>query len=957
MISFLLLTTYKPLALSNSCVQIPSLPIRSKGPTFATSQCLKSKPSAFFTFRPNAPPGPPTMVPIPIESTSLSAQLPKAPANQVSLNTVPPAAVTFPTSSSSRTSIPPAQTSSYAEFLRQTIEKGKLLLHNKSSFGGATKHLTFTRDPDFFNILIHVLNSQFLSKPSLASISATCLGCNQFIKTYIDFQQHPRDISVLHHPTVPRHQLGEAFIQLAFGANLEIPLMLSCLRGEYSGDYRDINKIISTLANHGCPAGLISDISRVFTVGAPATFQARSTKSNFYSFLNYGNHSSARDFKPTLSSSIQKEIDRAYTVPLPSWLAPFIPNIHISPLGLLEKAGKKPRLIIDHSYQPQDNQLTLPSSISVNQMHGVTSETPLEYGTTFMRHLIRLYNLRISHPKDTIYLFDDDISAAFRHVKYNLFVAGAFSSIANQTLLIPCAQTFGSNTSPSNYETLALCRSFLAEKLSSEMHSNLIDLHKAYLELVRWADDKETSSNRIIATCVRDFLNKGVLVDGHPVNTPQYPFVDDSLYADLKKRILQAIAASIEACFIIFGARDDSLRPCPLSLEKFIETKCSPVRQQLGIIINTNTMCICIPQSKLAILEQLISTTLHQHRKQITVLEGATLLGNMDHIASYIPWFRHTYLTMRSSFNTAISHLKRAVEQSDDYIHLLGQSDGLSGTNLSHHQRFTAKWLASHVYSNRDEKLNLTLPLQNDLGLLRTLTSDQSLWITPIPHIIPRTPTFVAFCDSCLKGSGGYSPDLKFFWHLQWPAYDPTADEILGDDTHINILEYISILITYAIAQSRLLTDPTLAPDSYPTILIHSDNTSAVSWAQKTISSSDPIAKHVARLACLLQIHARLGLKVTHIEGENNVVSDHLSRLHIHTDSPVIPLLDQIKILQERHPQLEHCSHCPVPPNLLLRITTLLSRGADKRVFEWKMDNELLSQGKPSTLNGCDQFR
>jgi hypothetical protein len=53
-------------------------------------------------------------------------------------------------------------------------------------------------------------------------------------------------------------------------------------------------------------------------------------------------------------------------------------------------------------------------------MHGVTHETPLQYGSTMMRHLTRLYNLRISHPKETLYLFDDDITAAFRHVKYNL---------------------------------------------------------------------------------------------------------------------------------------------------------------------------------------------------------------------------------------------------------------------------------------------------------------------------------------------------------------------------------------------------------------------------------------------------------------------------------------------------------------------------------------------------------
>jgi hypothetical protein len=846
---------------------------------------------------------------------------------------------------------PVTQPQSYAEFLKNTIRRGKYLLHSKSSFGGASSSLTFTRELDFFNILIHILNSNLLCPPSIRALSATCSGCAQFINTYFDYIQHPRDISVLYHPTVPRHQLTEAFIQLAFGANLDIPVMLSCLRGEYSGDYKNSSSIIDILVQHGCPQDLLSNLQRLLSMGAPATFKAFSTKNNFYAYLNYGNHSSAKDFKPTLTSSINKEIDRAYTIPLPSWFAPFIRNIHLSPLGLVEKEGKKPRLIIDHTFQPPNSadELTVPTTVAINQMHSITTETPLQYGSTFMRHLIRLYNLRISYPMETIYLFDDDITSAFRHVKYNFFVAGAFCAMVNHLLLIQCAQTFGSTSSPSNYETLALCRAFLSTTFSSESYAHLIEKHKSYLELVRWAASTDTSTSRITATCIQDILNKGVFVDGSPVNTPQYPFVDDTLYADLKRRILQAIAASIEACFIIFGTRDDRLRPCPLSVEKFSLLRCSPIRQQLGLVLNTNTMCLCIPSSKLEKLQQLLSSKFHPNRKQITVLEGATLLGNLDHLASHLPWFRHTYRSIRSAFNSAVSHLHRAEEETDSYIHLLGRCDSLTGTKLSHHHRIMSKWLASRVYSNRDTKINLTIPLQNDLALLRSLTLDQSLWITPIPHIIPRTPSFIAYCDSCLMGAGGYSPDLKFFWFFQWPKPE---EEALVDETHINILEYLAILITYTIAQQRLRAEPTLAPDSYPTILIHSDNKTAVSWAESTISSTDPIAKHVARLACLLQIHARLGLKVAYIEGKTNVVSDDLSRLYTYSDSPLFALSDQIQSLQDKWPQLQNCDHCLLPPNLLSLLTTVLSRRADKLVLEWKTINKRSIQDNSSTCDG-----
>jgi hypothetical protein len=837
---------------------------------------------------------------------------------------------------------------SYAEFLKSTVTRGKLLLHS-SAFGGATSTISFTRDPDFFNVLIHLLKSRVLSKKSIDNISQMCKGCDRFITTFFDYHQHPRDITPLFNSTTPRHQLDEAFLQLAFAASFDIPVMLSCLRGEYTADYRDSSTIIETLNRHGCPPTLINDLRRVYTIGAPASFRACSSRSNFEAFLKYGNHSSAQEAKPALVSSIQKEIDRAYAVPLPSWLAPFIPNIHLSPYGLLEIAGKKPRIITDHSYQPSIDLLASPATISVNQMHGITHETPLAYGSTMRRHLIRIYNLRISYPKEILYLFDDDVTAAFRHVKYNLFVAGAFSAIANSLLLIHCAQTFGSVTSPSNYESLALTRAFLSETFSNPMYEHLQTIHQLYLDMVRWAGDHNTSVSGIVTTCIMDALNPGVIVEGQPVNTPHYPFVDDTLYADLKKRILQAIAASIEACFIIFGARNDNLRPCPLSLEKFQLLSCSPIRQQLGLIINTNTLCICIPSSKLEKLQQLMRP-LHTQRRQITVSEGAKLLGNLDHLASHIPWFRHLYLSIRSTFNVAVARFHRAIERSDTYIHLLGQSDHLSGSQLAVHQRFIAKWLSSQLYSDSNSTFFLSTPFRNDLAIIRTLVSDQSLWVTPIPHIIPRTPSFTAYCDSCMTGAGGYSPELKFLWYIQWQPHDAPIDGLLGDETHINILEYLAILITYAIAQRCLLSNPAQAPDTYPVINISSDNTTAVSWAQKTISSNNPIAKHAARIACLLQLNARLGLKVAYIEGDKNIVSDALSRLYSNSSSPLLP--SAIQTLQERFQSLASCTHCPVPPNLLSLITRLFSRDAAKLVLEWPASKKQRKQDNNSIETG-----
>jgi len=232
-------------------------------------------------------------------------------------------------------------------------------------------------------------------------------------------------------------------VRSRIGLRFYFPLIISCLRGEYTGDYRNPLAIIATLRKHHCPNYIINDIHRVLTVGAPAQFKYKSTTTNLSPFIKYGNHSSVTNNTDIVKQAITKELDRSYAIALPAWTIPFIPHLHLSPLGIVIKEGKKPRLVIDHSFEP-----TL-DTICVNRMHHLTTEIAIEYGSAMMRHLIRIANLRISFPSSKIYLFDTDVTGAFRHVKYNLFVASAFSYTATGWIVLPTAQDFGSTTSPS----------------------------------------------------------------------------------------------------------------------------------------------------------------------------------------------------------------------------------------------------------------------------------------------------------------------------------------------------------------------------------------------------------------------------------------------------------------------------------------------------------------------------
>jgi hypothetical protein len=82
---------------------------------------------------------------------------------------------------------------------------------------------------------------------------------------------------------------------------------------------------------------------------------------------------------------------------------------------------------------------------------------------------------------------------------------------------------------------------------------------------------------------------------------------------------------------------------------------------------------------------------------------------------------------------------------------------------------------------------------------------------TSIAHMIPRTPTASLFGDSSLTGCGGYSLELKFWWHIDFPIkiVERTLLHIPDEsDIHfmifINSLEYFTIIINYCAAKSLL---------------------------------------------------------------------------------------------------------------------------------------------------------
>jgi len=360
----------------------------------------------------------------------------------------------------------------------------------------------------------------------------------------------------------------------------------------------------------------------------------------------------------------------------------------------------------------------------------------------------------------------------------------------------------------------------------------------------------------------------------------------------------------------------------------------SPIRRQLGIIINTNSMFISVPEDKIIKLQTLLQPY-HTHRERFNIIKGAELLGNLDHIGSILPWFRHLYINIRRTFNHCIRDKLHKLKSSDRYKSLVADIDSSQSEDRKSallHQ--LTKLQTAYIYSNThpSEDAYLSSNFKQDIALIKALSIEPSLWKTPIPHIVHRVHPFTAYCDSCSFGAGGYSPKLSFLWHIYWPIHKNTND-LLDDTTHINIKEFLSIIITFAKARRHLIQHPSSAKDTYPTITINSDITSAIAWTTKGISSNNRVAHHFSRIICCLQYNSNLGLSVVHIAGEENFISDAISRIPLH--SPLSPssspfVQDRVIQIQTQHDCIRYCELSPIPHNLLSLITALLSPQAGR---------------------------
>ena len=798
----------------------------------------------------------------------------------------------------------------------------------QGKFGRPDINHSFTVEPIFEHTLVPMLKSDLFDSESLKNLCEAHplfghlrttmtrlkdLDFTRLTKTMLNYEQQEE---------IPMGKVM-CFTAAALHFDMHIPSVIRYVGGNYTADFRDVNEIVKQLEGKVDPKD-IEDLKRVFTTGAPGRLVAESSKDNMLDYWRYGNHTSILKNIDKVNKTMNKEDKHCYVIPMPNWLARFIPNSFYTPNGLISKPGKNDRLIFDGSYMIDW------FSKPINKMVDTSKEPPITYGRVLQDHINQIWNLRISYPDEDILLWDDDIAGCFRQEKHHPDIAPAYGLIIDMFLYFYVGQTFGSVFSPANNEPIRRAREQLAEALGE--NPAIIEKHRELLNKVVFSDPPKSGTK--FSKAKKCSINAGVVKQGEVANTPLNTFVDDALIAEIRGRMLQAMANSIEALEIILGRPNQELRRYALSMEKFFKATCGPTKVQLGLEFNTRRMIICITdQARKKMIRELKHW--HKSRRSFSATEAARLVGNLQNLATVTQWGRFLFASLTHSVIYAIrrnkSSLKLSSEKFKDLSFMLleAQSD-----NNAKKVAFVQAKIDKLVWGKKD-KYFIIPSMKSEIKLITYLLENPDLyrWESPIAHRAEKDPDSLTYGDACLYGGGGFSTDLGFWWQIDWPeeiqkrTLIHIKDGKSGKLISINVLEYLVVIINYAatsVCYQESAKEKTNGIE-YPTNLNLVDNTSADAWTSKMCTKSKE-AKSLATILCSMMINNPVGLNSKYLPCTENSIADAISRIH-----KTNKMFEISKLMQD-YPQLRSCRRFQPSKELLSRLYAAVLSGSVKEI-------------------------
>ena len=679
------------------------------------------------------------------------------------------------------------------------------------------------------------------------------------------------------------------------------------LGGEYTNQFRDWEDVVQ-YAEHvrtpqpdpDCPPVDFDRAIAIAVGGAPIQGILQTEFSHVQDRERYDNHRSLHQVVDSVRQKFAKEESLSYQIAFPRFLWAFIDGLFISPITFVQKdTGSEGRICPDPSNTISDLDTgNANAQIPAAGTKGLADENPsVFYGDAFMRHLRWLWNLRVARPNCPILGHVDDISAAYHRVLYHPAMGVAFAQVFQEFLMIPCGLIFGARNSPSWYMLLGEWRASLAATGDfGHWTSRLAE------SLLLEQDDKRHQEEPL-THAAPDNINKGFY---HLASQFSYQsFVDDTAVAHYPDHIRTAVNRSVLSAYVIFGFPAENRRPPPLNPLKW-DNKATSVYKYLGFLIDTKRMVVIWPVEKRQRLARWITDIwLHPSHPRVSPKQASQIIGLVRHAARICPLGILLANRLQYDLNDLVSHANH-----DNGSRWWGY----------------ARWQVSPA-------------VRADLRMLLALLDDNEhhpAWNCHIGLLVPRQVNAVPKSDASYEGIGGFCRELHYMWRVssttlrecgwvipQNPGRFAKID--FTTNTHINVLEFLAIIINLWILLKRL--DHPSYRGSYNNhdgtqliALVLADNTTALSWLQHPDRVKRTSNRNLVRFLSQMLLLRDFPLQISssHIPGHLNVEADALSRFTGRTS--------WASLTNDASLNLQHLTAYQVPHKLLTFIWSLVSQ-------------------------------
>ena len=762
-----------------------------------------------------------------------------------------------------------------------------------NTYGKPTIDISFCGEYRLRHAIPFVFNSGFLCRKDLTNWGLA----HKLVNTYSDLMKEYGAIDPaplrgydMHRNFADENTLNLDRIRLATAAllrcQMNVPRLVRYLAGPHLATHRDVKKILARL-RLGVDPDVLREVKRVFTTGPPTKCYGSSTEQNFWEYYKYGNHSSASSDPEELMKVLIKDSKRGNAILVDPRAALFVRDSHFTPLGIADKENpyKKSRQIFDASFRPSIH------SFAINDWTNKVNEPPVTFPGSFLRLLVWTWNLRISFPWKKLLIMDNDITNAFRLLKLNPEVVPMHAYQACGYVGFATGQSFGGCFCPPNFDPVARARIQQARYLWKHEPKETLERAASYVANMKLPLELVPDEYHTVAQANFDSLNTGVYEDCEQFRPgdirvrlpPAMPMqVDDLFSTDIRDTMPLTSAASIVALEDTFGP-DHPCQEMVLSQEK-LDLEYGETRLLVGFVLETRRMVVKLsPRRREKILKMILEQKWLHAGKRATIREIASLIGLLGDAAMYFPWAKAQLLVLtdllrmciRRGYHRAKAILSRRPSTTPPHF-----STWPKTIQDRFHWQYD-KDLAEFIWRNRE-----TVPVCEQCGhaihVVYKYLLQQQPWETPIGHIVPRDFAFEGCTtDASRYGIGAQIPRLKVWCMIPFApslvrrAFLPSSHP---EYIHINVLEYLGILVCFIVIDTHYALHPEEFPP-FPTMRSLCDNTSAITWWNKT-STESLLGRNAIKLSAEFQLRSAIGTTIEFIKGTENVVADTISRPH-----------------------------------------------------------------------------